>query len=768
MARTTRTADKEKDQERARKDNEKREAERMVREAARVELEKKRTEARRDPGAVETLILKFSDGRNVSRKMLEEAFDEAREKAEDPKITSRVREYWRRKQEIEDLEASRKLRNKQRGKGVTKDVNKIQNDKEQKQAELKEFEGEGKGSEINVQVRRDLHATRKEAEEQYEDFLYLPSARYLNRREKLDDILPEDQLESGSRAFALWGTHALDQNFALELMQQCDDRMKGIGPPLDRIKVDLDDRVILEDELYLWNPLPRYRHGGLGREWPPHTDPRHGRRPEVLQLAEESIEAQRQEIEDRRGEVNVEEGKQGWANHSQRRAKEEELANEQGADPLHRHRKRLGIGYHASAKEQSHDWPTSYDLQGLVKPSFSTVVASAFNEARREKAQAIKDLKKLEQSDSEWRKQREEIEKAYSQEVERVYEKYHGKDENHFVDWAEETYGRRDFHAHGWLTPGSPVDSPPHSPRAGNGDDNYNDDDDSDGSDINFQDDYGLTDPDWPRFESKRLGHGHTIPYAPWDVKIIPNSERRRDAETKLSEWCTRYADFPLLPEPAMDGYSMMMCREIAKSHYPVYEEPRYAASNPSTDVPVHLGPESTPSEDDEEDLFTKSYRACSRSAPPDTSPKSSRPHDRPKFPRGSSGEDEKGSDDDDDDDDDEDNDGNNGAIDTRNQQNNTCRTRSAPNSTLEGETSDPRREASAEAQGGPLAGSREPENIHTDAEAGKTVSPRPQTRNRNPLKRPLPTTEASNDRPSKRVATGGSSKKRSPGKNPG
>jgi hypothetical protein len=35
-------------------------------------------------------------------------------------------------------------------------------------------------------------------------------------------------------------------------------------------------------------------------------------------------------------------------------------------------------------------------------------------------------------------------------------------------------------------------------------------------------------------------------------------------------------------------------------------------------------------------------------------------------------------------------------------------------------------------------------------------------------LKRPLPTTEASNDRPSKRVATGGSSKKRSPGKNPG
>ena len=145
--------------------------------------------------------------------------------------------------------------------------------------------------------------------------------------------------------------------------------------------------------------------------WTPpwrHTPGGFGR-PQLPPPVEPNMEYDINEIETKRKQV------ENGTDHESGRL---QTLEEERALPGLAGRKKVGpYGYHVSADERSDDWPTSYDCTGIVscrnvyQPGTHTIS----------------------------------------------------------TQWAEETYGRREFHVYNLFSPPSPVESPPHSPTVSSG-----------------------------------------------------------------------------------------------------------------------------------------------------------------------------------------------------------------------------------------------------------------------------------------------------------
>ncbi|KAF2874362.1 hypothetical protein BDV95DRAFT_592452 [Massariosphaeria phaeospora] len=481
------------------------------------------------------------------------------------------------------------------------------------------------------------HTDRMEAEAVYEDFLYYqnPTMRFQ---------MSEDVSKPNIRGVAVLG--GVTKKIIRSATEYCSQfKEKGIGTCQS-----IDGKLRpSHDQLHWLTPVWRRGPSGHGRpeprsRWPPYQ----------LHLDEEGFESRRREIEDMRGEVelNTNEGRVYHASHSERRMKEckmfEQLSSERStiADAFRNTRTKKRV--HISAAERSDDWPISYDCLGIVKSGYFAMIPPKNHKASNENSektnpkekdgesiklpsrntrgnaapQVVEDPGRYLIPESQFfefdaRKPEEPRPKSYERQIS--------------TPWAEATNGRREFHVYNQRAPPSPVDSPPHSPIsdvdvyrdvAQYVDVNIDDDISSSNSlfdkfldenmpttltipvDVSpsdndhemyrkkFTDHYGVKEPEWPQFSSRGIGRGIRVPYGPVDVLSLSENEQAKYPMPEGLIVDGRYT------KPAPDGTSMQLMREAFKIQKPKPFSTKVTEKNGND---VYNG-----------DLFTKSYHEAS------------------------------------------------------------------------------------------------------------------------------------------------------------
>jgi hypothetical protein len=481
-------------------------------------------------GVCENLSMHI-DNVKYSRKLLEETYwKRAREARRD--INQRLQEQWQIEDTVLALEREYQ-RLTDEATAPASDLEALQKRIKESQTWLNDYKG--KNPDLDPERRWTMHKKRREAEAKYEDFLYYQgqnqrSVHYRNvevLRQKLEKARQKRAHPNAHKHPTLWQESAYEEAWEIKLIQRYGKaRFDNILAPSDKESPEAvrDAGPQTHDQLRTWTPIWKYRPVGLGQGFEKRPPTHHS----LPALDDEDIERRRAMIEDNRGfvETGGPESRR-FQNHSERRL--QDIEDEKRGVALESSRIRDAIGekrdiklearrghgkmeVHISALEKSDDWPTSYDLSGIVKRGYSSVVANAVARSK---------LNPEDGSDE----QREQETNKYK---------------DFFTGWAEDTYGRREFHVHNRYIPASPVESPPHSPIIKNHQsspqDNINVPVDVPHGAQNRTalrskrgDHYGVKNDQWPWFSNLATGGGFLVPY---DRKLergeLPQPKRRR------------------------------------------------------------------------------------------------------------------------------------------------------------------------------------------------------------------------------------------------
>ena len=249
------------------------------------------------------------------------------------------------------------------------------------------------------------------------------------------------------RRNSLWNDPVEDRKMGESFLYAFHEQ--GIGGPSSR------SRATGHDSLHLWMPERRRRPTGLGKPDFPKCRPRI--QPYQLKLDIESIENRRNEVElKRRGQTNV------HATHNELRQSimnrmDEECNIIQSA----LRNTRTNEGLYISALEQPDDWPTSYDCLGIVRPGITCKDPSIIH--KNYQIPCGGKQKRNETGENKVSGVREQTDEGPEQPI-KVKAQEIGRPITSTL-WAEETCGRREFHAYMGVHASSPVNSPPHSPQ---------------------------------------------------------------------------------------------------------------------------------------------------------------------------------------------------------------------------------------------------------------------------------------------------------------